>query len=75
MDNDDDPKYQLLKAIRDEKTAIISTIATSLFVTRNGKENKVEINAFEHFANCKVHHTSGTSFGEILYSGKIFYYG
>ena len=79
--NEDDVDYsfeRLLRALQSEKEDLIGALACDLFIA-NGEPNKVEIDAFEKYARCKIENRwieSARQFvGIIYYEGKKYYYG
>ena len=66
---------ELLDALRNENPKEINDKALALFMTKDRRINKLEINAFEKFAPCKVYIWSSDAFRNKPYIGSIVYYG
>jgi hypothetical protein len=65
---------ELLDALRSDDSTKINEYACALLVTRDNKLNKIEANAFEHFAKCKVSEwLDSTIFKSRCYVGTITY--
>lgn len=58
---------------------VINSLACELFITGEGYNNRVEMNAFEAYANCKFVCLERDSFGPLImgikYGGRTYSYG
>lgn len=58
---------------------VINALACELFITSKGQNNRVEMSAFESYANCKFVCLEQDSFGPLVmgikYGGRTYSYG
>lgn len=73
---------ELLNALKEGDVTRVNELAKELLVTRDNKLNKIEVDAFEHFARCKVEEwpeatifKSRCYIGIIIYRNKTFAFG
>jgi len=73
---------ELLKALKDDDPISINKYAMELLVTKNRELNKLEVNAFESYAHCKINPWPASTIykarcyiGTIIYKGKEYGFG
>lgn len=58
---------------------VINSLACELFITNAGQNNRVEMSAFEAYANCKFVRLESDGFGPLVmgikYGGRTYSYG
>ena len=78
-DEEPDKRDLLIRAMQLGSDNLVNLIACDLFITGRGQPNRVEINAFEKYAPCKIGpgEQDGTGWltGVINYNGKQFIFG
>lgn len=71
------PKDEEREATLEE--TVIDSLACELFITNGGQNNRVEMSAFEAYANCKFVCLEKDSFGPLImgikYGGRTYSYG
>jgi hypothetical protein len=80
MDSEIDYSFErLLRALQSEKKDLVGALASGIFITRRGEANKVEIDAFSSYAECKIEtqyiESQQQIVGTIYYQGKKYFFG
>jgi len=72
---------ELLKALREGDTRIISTLAKELLVDDHNELKRAQVNEFEHYAPCKIYPAQGDLYhfrcfvGVIEYNKAVYSFG